>query len=281
MAKVNIGTVWDRASEFLGDELAAIGPVVVSFIFVPQAIIGIMQPLAQGASQMAIIGLQIVTLLLTLVAMWGQFQITALAIAPAEGVAAARNRASAGLLPLFALNLLLLAVALLLLAPVPVALVATGTDPVALMRAAMQNPPGQMPAIAPAAALFVSLYSIVYALFWLWVTARLMPMSAVVLAERLGIGAFARSFALTRGLSLALVGVLVLYAVVTAVATLAARALFGSLLALVLGAGGGFSVAGIVGALAVAGVTAALYALAAAFGGKLYLACRAREADGA
>lgn len=281
MAKVNIGTVWDRASEFLGDELAVVGPIAVSFLFVPQAIIGIMQPLAQGATQLTIIGLQIATLLLTLVTMWGQFQITALAVAPAEGVAAARGRASAGLLPLFGLNLLLLVVALLLLAPVPIALVAGGTDPVALMRAASQTPPGQMPVVAPGAALFIGLYSIIYALFWLWVTARLMPLSAAVLAERLGLRAFARAFALTRGLTLALVGVLVLYLVVTWVATLAARALFGSLLALVLGAGDGFSVPAIVGALAVAGVAAALYALAAAFGGKLYLACRARDADGA
>jgi len=106
----------------------------------------------------------------------------------------------------------------------------------------------------------------------LFVLARLLPLTGVIVAERRGLGAYARAFRLTRGMTWKLLGVILLYAVVAWVSSLAATTVFGSILRLVAPGEGSVTVAGVLTAIAAAAVQAVFTVLAAAFCAKLYVA---------
>ena len=88
---VNMGNVWDRTTEFLGENLGAIVPVALLAIFVPQSISGAIRLAGSGIDQG--IG-QGVTLALLLPVVWGQLAITALALDPTGGRRAAQSVAT-------------------------------------------------------------------------------------------------------------------------------------------------------------------------------------------
>ena len=66
---VNMGNVWDRTTEFLGENLGAILPLAAIAIFVPQSISGGMKLAGTGMSPAAAQGIALAMLLPTL---WGQ-----------------------------------------------------------------------------------------------------------------------------------------------------------------------------------------------------------------
>lgn len=267
---ISMGTVWDRTAEFLSDNLATILPIALAAIFVPACVSGSLAELNRGAAPGVAAGLGFASLLLAIVTFWGQLAITALALDPSLGrgaVSAATRRLPAGLLVM----ILLLLAALLLAIPAGVILAINGVD---FTTAA----PGAMPAVPPAAALWMVLYVLVLLPVMLWLAARLAVVLPALVGERLAVGAIPRSWQLTSGSALKIVGVLILYTVVATVASLAATTAFGAVITLIAGRGeDGLSLATVLTAIVGGAVSTAFTVLGAAFTAKLFLALRDRQ----
>lgn len=267
---ISMGTVWDRTAEFLSDNLGTILPIALAAIFVPAAVSGSLGGLRVGATPALAMSLGLASLLLALVTFWGQLAITALALDPPIGKGAVRvatRRLPAGLLVM----IVLLLAALLLAIPVGVILAVNGVD----FSAAT---PGAMPEMPPAAALWVVLYALILLPLALWLAARLAVVLPALVGEQLALGAIPRSWRLTRGTALKIVGVLLLYAIVATVANLAATTAFGAIMVLIAGRGeDGLSLATVLTGIASGAVSTAFTVLGAAFTAKLYLALRARN----
>jgi hypothetical protein len=153
------------------------------------------------------------------------------------------------------------------------AMIASGVD-LSQMRAGSALRPF---AAAPGVGLWLGLTLTAVMIGFLLLIVRLAPLSGLILSERRGAGAIPRAFRLTRGLTWKLVGVVILYAIVSIVAQWAAQGVFGSVLALIAGGEGPVTLAGVLTGAIVAAVQTAFTVLAAAFTAKLYLACVARE----
>ncbi|MEO7690641.1 MAG: hypothetical protein ABIS51_15265, partial [Sphingomonas sp.] len=85
---VSMGTVWDRATEFLSDNLAAIFPLALFAIFIPATISQSIGPLAVLGASTAL-GIQVVSIILSVVSLWGKIAIMALALDATAGRASA------------------------------------------------------------------------------------------------------------------------------------------------------------------------------------------------
>lgn len=270
-----MGTVWDRATEFLSDNLATVMPVALFAIFLPVSVQGNLAPMMAGASPTVTIGLQAVNLFLSVVSMIGQLGIIALALDPArssgDAFGVALGRLPAALLVAL-VELLLLG---LLFAPVIVALVIAGVDLQTIAATGKFDPTTLNPGIAA----FIGIYSLLCLVVLIWVIARLILAMPVVVGERRALGAIGRSFALTRGVAMKIIGVAILYYVVSTVAVLAAKTVFGSILALIAGGEGALNIGSVLTSIIVAMVATAFAALSAAFTAKLYVAA-SRGAEG-
>ena len=99
---VNMATVWDRSTEFLSDNLSAIVPVSLLSIFVPYSIVGNLIPLLSQSNDIGKATLSAIMVALAILVFWGGLAITALAIDPAGGRAAATQMAARRLLPALA-----------------------------------------------------------------------------------------------------------------------------------------------------------------------------------
>ncbi|MGK6319235.1 hypothetical protein [Sphingomonas sp. DT-204] len=262
---VKMGTVWDRAIEFLSDHVAIVIPIALLAIFVPSSITGSLSPLWATAGSGLKALLAMLSLVFAILGVWGQLAISALAIDPAAGRGAGRV-ATARLLSAIGVYLVVAIVLGLLLLPIGFILAASGVD-VTQLRI------GANPASLPAGvAGTVTLYVVVLLIVLLFLGARLVLATPVIVAERRGLGAIARAFALSRGLTWKLVGVILLYVVVANVASLAAQSVFGSILGLLSRGEGPVTMASVIAAIAVAAVQAAFTVLATAFVAKLYVA---------
>ncbi|MDQ2878007.1 MAG: hypothetical protein M3R41_02870 [Pseudomonadota bacterium] len=273
MTTVNIGTVWDRTSAFLGDHGKALWPIAMGGIALPYAGMTILAPAAQAADTGGKLLINLAVLVLGLVIFWGSLAITAFTLDPPGGRDPAMRLAARRLPLAIGIGLMIAAGVLVLCVPIGIAMAAGGFDFAAA--AAGRHP--QM-ASGPALAIAV-LYALLLIVALIWLGARLALTNPVVLIERQGARSPWRSFQLTRGVALKIVGVLILYVIVSSVASMAARFVFGSIFALVFVGQGAFSLAAILTAIVVAMVSTIFSVLAAAFTGKLYLAVRdAREA---
>lgn len=268
---VNMGNVWDRATDFLSDNLSVVVPIALFAIFLPSSLSASIAPIAKQ-SYTANLVIQAAQLALALVTLWGQLALVALATEPLAGRPAAVVQANARFLPMIGLMLLTLIGFLLLLLPYPIVLGLAGYD----LNAAMN---GQQVPVPNGIGGFIVLYTAVLVPLMLFLAARLVLLTPVVVRERRGAGALRRSFVLTRGIVWKVIGVTILYCIVFGVSLLAAQWVFGSILELVAGGEGPVSLATVLTSVMVGAVQTAFVALAAAFVAKLYLAVRdAREA---
>ncbi len=271
---VKIGTVWDRTTEVLSGRSGQIAAVALPTLVLPPVVnnaLVLLVPPQPAVQLVAGIVAGIVAVASALLAILGSLAILALATQPSTGRTDAYRQAWARLLPALGVSLVVGLIALVLMAPVFIALIASHFDFAAASAAA--SAPARMPQLPRATAMFVVLYSLALILLAIWASARLMLLTAVVLNERLGLGAIRRSIALTRGLTWKLIGVLLLFAIVFAIATFAAQAVVGLVFRLILGGDQiptAMFLAGIAGALA----SAALMALAYVFTAQLYVATR-------
>jgi hypothetical protein len=262
---VNMGNVWDRTTEFLGENLGAILPLAAIAIFVPQSISGGMKLAGTGMSPAAAQGIALAMLLPTL---WGQLVVTALALDPADGRPAAQTVATRRFGQALLATLILFVVIVLSFVPVLAALVASGVD----LRALTSPTPGVQPDISGGVAAFVGLYGVAWLVFAAFVSVRFsLLLFPVVAAEGGVIGALRRAFALSNGIAWKLFGVALLFGLVMAIAWMAVTSVFGFLLGMVSG-GGAFGIGSVVVALLGALVTTAYYVLQAAFMAKVYRA---------
>ena len=267
---VSMGTVWDRTAEFLSDNLGGLLPLALGAIFVPSAISGSLSGLQQTATPGLAMGLGLASVALAIITFWGQLAITALALNPAIGRGAARTATRR--LPAALLVTIVLFLALFLLAiPAGIILAASGAD-------LSDGGAGAMPQIPAAAAPWLLLYFLVLIPVAVWLGARLLLIVPVIVGENAMFGAVSRSWALTRGAALRIVGVLILYAIVAWVAYLAATAAFGAIITLVAGRGeDGLSISMVLTGIVGGAVSTAFTVLGAAFVAKLYLALRAAK----
>ncbi|MBR0553702.1 hypothetical protein [Stakelama marina] len=269
---VKMGTVWDRTTEFLGNHLGQVLPIALAGIFVPATIWQTLEPLQMHAEPSLGAALVVIRIAQILVTVWAQVAITALAIEIVSGQTAARI-ALRRLPAVIGVGLVLLVALLLLLAPLFAILWASGVNlPGAEAPAGAMSPGGLAAAV---------LYGILLVPVLLILGARVILTTPVLVAERAGIRAITRSWALTRGLTAGIIGVVLLYIVVSLVAQIAAKSAFGAVLLLLLGGDGTINVAHVLTAIAVGIVATVFSVIQAAFVAKLYVATASGPARGA
>lgn len=268
---VSMGTVWDRATEFLSDNLSAIFPLALFAIFLPLAISQSIQPLTAMGGSTALIAL-LLWVGLSIASKWGSVAIMALALDAIGGRKAAITTANRRFLPIVGVSLLLLIGFFAVLLPPVIVVGLSGFDAQAAVRS------GKME-LGDGLGLFVTLYLVFLLGAFIWLAARLLLLAPTILVERRGIGAIARSFKLTRSVQWKIVGVVILFVIVMMVSVLAANFVFGSIFRLIFGGDSLVTPASVLASTLVSIVLTAFSVLAAAFTAKLYLAVRdAREA---
>ncbi len=266
---VKMGNVWDRTVEVLNGRGGMLAGLAVLTLFVPAVVSAAFKSFAPPSVGTAIVGL-VLTVLVAIAALWGQLAIIAASSDPSTDRAAATAQANRRLAPAIGIAVVLALVMIAAFMPAFVLLVQAGIDWMAVSR-------GAQPVVtAPAAAGFASLYAIVLGIVLLFVGARFLPLYAVILHERLGLGAIARCWRLTRRHTWRLVGTILLFLIVLLIASWAAQSVVGLVFRLALGAGA-IATATFLGALAAQAVSTALTLVAIVFSAQLYIALVARE----
>lgn len=267
--QVKIGTVWDRTVDVLQGRAGMLVLLAFGFMIVP-SLIGNAVALFAGASAVGRGLAGIVNIAATLLLLAGLLAITAVASDPRVD---ARDAAATGLVrlgPAVGLLLIVGVVATLVVMPVAAAVFYSGatynpaTGAINISRASSTGI-----ALAGLLALLVSVAG-------LRISATLVPLFAVVVNERRGIGALRRCYVLTRGAALRLIGVLILYGIVVVVVMAAATSVIGVVARLILGGDAAPTVALIV-ALVSTLVTALSSVVQTVFSAQYYVA--ARDAD--
>ena len=270
-----MSTVWDRTTEFLSDNLASVTPIALLGIFVPLTLLGNLMPLMKSDGQIADLTIGVIALLLSLVTIWGGIAITALAFDPPAGRSAAVATANRRFLPVLGISLLTALIALVLVMPIGVALGMSDMDMTALAAGRQPAPPTNAGGVR-----FAGLYFLVLVPFLLWAYARfVLLITPIMVMERRGFGVYGRAFVLTRRIGWKVIGLILLYAIVSWVASAAANTVFGSVFRLLIGGEGAVTLASVLTHIVVAATSTIFSVLATAFVAKLYLATRdAREA---
>jgi hypothetical protein len=268
---VRIGDVWDSTTDVLAGRSGVLVPIAaLAFALPPVVQAGVR--LYGGASPGMALLASLIGLVGLVATLWGSLAVAAVASDPATTRADAGRLAGARLGKGLVVVLVLIAAAILLTLPIVFALALTGFD---FRAAAAAQAAGQMPAIAPGARPFVSLYGLALVALGLWAGARLFLLYVVVLIEKRGIGALGRSVQLTRGMTAKLVGVVVVLTIGYLVASMAAQSVVGLAARLALGpenAATALFLATIAGAV----LTAAFTTIIQVFAARLYAAIVAR-----
>lgn len=275
MVRVNMGVVWDRTTVFLAERAGTLVALALGTMVVGATVSGVLAPLGQSADIWVRLAVSSVTLLCLALSLLGQLAVIALALEPAcPAVQAVRGalRALPG-----AILVTFLAVATIVLLSVPVMVALYTVDPALVMGGGRQ---AQLATVPPGVRLFVLIYGMLLAPIAIWLGARLTLAYPLVLGEGLGLRAIGRSVALTKGLTLKIAGVILLFGFVGFVATLAVRLVAGSVLTLLFGPGDMLSPVSIGRSLLSAGASSAWSVVAVAFAGKLYQAATIPAARG-
>ena len=259
-----MSAVWDRSVAVLQGRGAMLAAIAVPAMLLPAIVRVAAQAYADPASPAASGIAGLIGIVAIVVTLWGQLAIIAAASDPMVMKRDAMRMATARLPVAIGLALLVLIVVMLVFTPVIVALAGAGLDMQAMAT-------GVAPALPPRLAGFIGLYTFVFLIAALFVGTRMVLLYPVILLERVGIGAFARSFRLTRGLTWRILGVLLLYIVVLVVASGAARLVVGTVAALALGPS---ATATFIAGIATAVVSVPLAVVAVVFTAQLYVANR-------
>lgn len=276
---VRMASVWDRSSAVLSGRGAMLAAIAAPTLFLPGVIragyIWATTPIGGGPAPVSAAIGGLLGIVVALVSLWGQLALIAASSAPETQGPDARRIATARFLPALGV-IVVLVVALTLLALPPLFVMARAGFDFAAAAAGTQQL-----AVAPGAAAFAGLYILVLGIVLLFVGARLALTYAVIVNERLALGAIGRSWRLTRRHTWRIVGVLLLWVVVLLVATWATQAVVGTLLGLLLGREGVATVL-FVTAIATAAVSTVFSVIAIVFTTQLYvaLAAQRRAADG-
>lgn len=258
-----ISAVWVEAIAVLARRGRTLAPVAVLAFVLPAAAASAVQVWGGGSTEAAAAG-GLIALVGVVASLWGHLAVVAVAADPAGTRDTAQRLAWRRLPAVLLAALIVGGLVVALLIPVAIVLVASGLDP-----AAVGQGLATMPRLGVAAGLFVFLYALLLVTVGLWASARLFVLYPVVLHERPAIAAFGRTFALTRGLTVQLIGVILLFAVAGLVAASAAQAGVGIAVRL---AGGSAAAALFGGGLAWSGLTAAWIVVVQVFAARLHAA---------
>lgn len=235
--RVSMATVWDRTSEVLAGRQGILATIALATLWLPAVIQqGIAAALIGDASAPAPGGaggaIRLMSLVVTIVALWGKLAVVAVASDPANGTSDA-YRLALRRLPLLLGLALLIGVGFAVLA-IPLAIVAApyASSMMAYGSTAMTAPMGFIPAGQRA---FFALYLLALMVALSWVVVRLLALNPVVLNEREGLASYRRSFQVTHGHFWRLLGVILLFGVIIAVAGFATQAVVGVAARLLLG----------------------------------------------
>jgi hypothetical protein len=269
--------IWDETAEVLRGRSAILTRIAIPALVVPAIVrdgwaafagpVPGSLPTTTGALGGALLGF-----LAALIAIWGQLAIIAVSSDPATTQADATRQASRRFLPALGVYAVAGIVAGLLVLPIAVALAGSGIDFAAMSR-------GQAPSISPGIAGFVGLYALAFVVVAILVGARLFVLNAVVVNERLGLGAYRRSWSLTSGLTWRVIGVTLLFVIVWLVVLGAAQLIVGLAFRLLLGAEALETVQFAVAVVA-AIITAIYMVVVSVFAAQLYAALSGRRAAG-
>jgi hypothetical protein len=261
---VKMATVWDRTAEFLSDNIAAILPIALLTFFVPASIEGNFEAAMTDASPGLKQILYVLQLVFAVISLWGSLAITAMALNIATERSAA-NIATRRLIPALIVSIVMIAVAVALVLPVTGMLAFNGYDMMAMAR-------GEDVDMSLRMAGSIVAYLLTICVFLLWLIARLAVTTPVVVRENRMLSAFGQSWRMTRGLALRIIGVIILFVIVSWVAWLAAQTVFGTIFTLVAGRGEGVTLSNVMTSIVVAAVQSAFMVIPPAFTAKLYLA---------
>ena len=151
-----------------------------------------------------------------------------------------------------------------------------GSLTISAMALDMASARGANAGLGPQIAGGIALYGLVLLGLLLWIGARLLITNAVIVREKRMFSALRQSWKLTRGMTWRIIGVILLFALVSWVSMLAANMVFGSIFALVTGGPAeGITLAGVLTSIVVAAVQTGFTVLVPAFTAKLYLALAA------
>ena len=254
---VKMGTVWDRTAEFLTDNLPAILPIALLAYFVPFSIMGSLAPILYEMHGV-MVALWVVVFALAALVNWGGLALIAMALGKdgEPGKEATRRLAPSLLVSILQFCAVM---ALALPAVLTIRLSGAGVETMTL-------------SLPIAVVWALSIYCVLALGLSVWLAARLVLINAVIVGEERWLGAVARSWVLTRGAALSIVGVTILYAVVAVVGMLATKLVFGSIFRLVAGPADGLSLSNILTSVMVAAVQAGFTVIVPVFSAKLYQA---------
>lgn len=263
---ISVGTIWDRTTEVISGRFAILAAIALMLLFAPPVVQGAIEAAAGTSAIGKLLG-GIMGLVAFGAALVASLALTAVATDPGvdqqAALAIGGNRIGAMLGIVIVLGLIAFATAL----PGVVLIATSGLD-FARAQAGLSQETLNLGRFGLA-----MLYFFVLAIVWLWAGARLVPLSGVVVNERRGLGAIRRAFALSRGSTMKLVGVLILYSIVFVVVLLAAVAIVGLIARLIFGPDSPGMVA-FVAAIASALVTAGFSVIQSVFSGQFYVAAR-------
>lgn len=264
-----MGDVWDRTMVVLNGRGGMLAGIAIPTLFVPGVVNAALAAYAPPSTATAVVAM-LVMVAAAVIALWGQLAIIAAASDPATDRTAAHAQASRRLPAGIGVGLMLAVIVSVAFVPMAGLLVASGLDWQAMSGGTAPAP------TAPGYAAFAGLYGAALFVVLLFVGSRLLPLYAVVLHERLGLGAITRCWRLTRRHTWRLFGVVVLFVVVLMVASIAAQSVLGLMLRLILGAD---AVATVTFLAATAGqaVSTALTVVAVVFSAQLFRAVVARH----
>ncbi|WP_159754832.1 glycerophosphoryl diester phosphodiesterase membrane domain-containing protein [Sphingomonas sp. 8AM] len=265
---VRIGDVWDRTVDVLRGRTAILTGIVLLTLVLPGIVVGALGTIVPVSDPFvaAVPLIRFATLVLLVL---GVLAITAVASDPAVDRTQGLRIAGQRLLPALGVLTALVIAAIALFIPAGVLFRLSGAT---LSGAGTLDMSHAAPGYTAGAGLLVLLA----ALFGLWLSARIVPLFGIVVNERRGFGALRRSLTLTSGSTLKLIGVLILYFVLTTVAMLAATSVVGVIARLVLGGdapGGVAFVVAVVRTLISAGATM----VQSVFYARFYVAAIERE----
>lgn len=261
---VKMGTVWDRAAEFLTDNLPAILPIALFAFFVPLSIMGSLGPALNAQVEGLAYVLWGIVFAMAALVNWGALTLIAMALergGEPGGVAARRLAPALSVWIAIGVALALLAL------------------PVTLTISAGSGSEAGAFSIPVVVAWPLMIYVLAAIIASVWVLARLVLVYPLIVAETRWFGAVWRSWVLTRGIALRVVGVILLYFLVTIVGMLATQTVFGSIFKLIAGPDGGLSLSSVLTSVMVAVVGTCFSVIVPVFTAKLYLALDAAERD--
>jgi hypothetical protein len=263
---ISMGKVWDRAMEVMAGRAAIIASIAFMLLFAPSVAQAAIDAVAGASPGLTFIG-GLIGLVVALGALIGTLAITAVATDPAVDQRTALAIGGGRIGPMFGIGLVLM-IALFVSAMPAILLLGTSGFDVDRARAGLSQDTLDLGRFGLAMLFFLML-----AAMWFWIAARLVPLVGVVVNERRGLGALRRSFALSRGSALKLIGVLILYSIVLAVVLMATTSIVGLIVRLLVGPDAPGAV-GFGTGVAAAAVTAVSSVVQAVFSGQFYVAAR-------